>query len=144
MTSPLVAVPGYHLKPGRVERWAHGAYAVPDHYVAAIVRAGMRAAILTGPADGEPERVLRRFDGLVLIGGGDVDPARYGAERAPETYGIDPERDALEIELVLAAAELDVPCLAICRGPQLLNVAFGGTLHQHVGNLPNAVAHGVP
>ena len=68
----------------------------------------------------------------MLAGGGDVDPARYGAEPHPPVYGVDPERDTTELELAAAALALGVPTLAICRGLQVLNVARGGTLEQHL------------
>ena len=79
------------------------------------------------------------LDGLVLTGGGDVDPAAYGEEPDPEVGGVDVNRDASERALLAAALEADLPVLAICRGCQVLNVFLGGTLHQHlpdvVGNL---------
>ncbi|MFI5381972.1 MAG: gamma-glutamyl-gamma-aminobutyrate hydrolase family protein [Tepidisphaerales bacterium] len=72
------------------------------------------------------------LDGLLLAGGSDIDPALYGAMRQPETGGPDPDRDSLEIILLREALERDLPVLAICRGLQLLNVALGGTLVQHI------------
>ena len=84
------------------------------------------------------------LDGLVLTGGGDVDPAAYGEEPDPEVGGVDPNRDASERALLAAALEADLPVLAICRGCQVLNVELGGTLHQHlpdvVGNLDHRSA----
>lgn len=77
-------------------------------------------------------RLLGRADGLVLTGGGDLEPGRYGAEQSPESGGIDTERDQAEVGLVSEAAALGLPVLAICRGIQLLNVARGGTLVQHL------------
>ena len=78
------------------------------------------------------------LDGLVLTGGGDVDPLAYGEEPVPEVAGVDPNRDASERALLAAALEADMPVLAICRGCQVLNVELGGTLHQH---LPDVVGH---
>jgi putative glutamine amidotransferase len=75
---------------------------------------------------------LAGLDGLVLAGGSDIDPAMYGAPRHPETGEPDPARDSLEIFLLREALERDLPVLAICRGLQLLNVALGGTLVQHI------------
>jgi putative glutamine amidotransferase len=75
---------------------------------------------------------LRGIDGLLLTGGGDVDPQLYGAVRSDETGGVDPERDVWEIGLVRQAVQVSVPILGICRGCQVLNVAFGGTLLQHL------------
>ena len=84
------------------------------------------------PEDRELGAGLDQLDGLLLTGGGDVDPARYGAEPHPQTDGIHPELDELEVSLVRAARERELPILAICRGHQLLNVAFGGRLLQHI------------
>jgi putative glutamine amidotransferase len=143
MGVPLVAIASYHLPPGRVTRWATAAYAIPEPYVEALRRAGARPALVTGP-DGIPAQLLDRFDALVLAGGGDVDPFIYGSERHPEVYGVDEGRDAFEIELVRAADRRRFPTLAICRGLQVVNVAFGGTLHQHLPDLDQVGAHGVP
>ncbi len=84
--------------------------------------------------------VVDGLDGLLLTGGGDVAPSCYGADIEPETADVDTERDVSEIALVAAACEADIPILGICRGMQLLNVAFGGTLRQHVG-VTNGVVH---
>lgn len=81
-----------------------------------------------------PEQLLDMLDGLVLAGGSDVDPASYGAEADPHTKGSWPERDRFELALTRGALERDLPLLGICRGMQLLNVACGGTLDQHVAN----------
>jgi putative glutamine amidotransferase len=76
--------------------------------------------------------VLEHFDGLLLLGGGDLDPASYGQTAHEKVYGVSPLRDEFEIALARAAVERSMPVLAICRGNQLLNVAFGGTLVQHL------------
>lgn len=142
---PLVAVVAYHLGDDRVARWRHGGYAVPAPYIDSLRRAGARTAILSPGDDGEAEELLEPFDGLLLVGGGDVDPARYGAEPdAAHNYGVEPDRDALEIGLLRTADRWELPTLCVCRGMQVLNVAFGGTLHQHLPEVPGMLAHGVP
>jgi putative glutamine amidotransferase len=86
------------------------------------------------------ETLWRRLDGLVLTGGGDIEPARFGETPHPRTTLVSAERDALEIDLIDRALRDDVPLFAICRGLQVVNVALGGTLHQH---LPDAVGETV-
>ncbi len=140
MTAPLVAIPSYHLGPGKVGNW-EGAYALPEPYVAALVAAGARVALLPPAGPVAAEELLARVDGLLLAGGGDVEPARYGAADHPTQYGLDPDRDELELELATAAVAMGVPVLAICRGVQLLNVAFGGTLVQHLPDGDGQIAH---
>ena len=79
------------------------------------------------------------------MGGGDVDPPRYGGDATVEhTYGVEHDRDQLEIDLLLAADRISLPTLAICRGMQVMNVAFGGSLHQHLPGMPGLLEHGVP
>ena len=95
-----------------------------------IAEAGGIPFLLT--ARPSSSRLLGRADGLVLTGGGDIEPGRYGAEQSPESGGIDTERDEAEVGLVAEAEALGLPVLAICRGIQLLNVARGGTLVQHL------------
>ncbi len=105
-------------------------------YSRGVSEAGGLPVIL--PPDDEvteaPEQLLEMLDGLVLSGGSDVDPASYGAEPDPRTKGSWPERDRFELALTHGALERDLPVLGICRGMQLLNVACGGTLDQHVAD----------
>jgi len=108
---------------------------VPHDYVAAVTGAGGRAVLL--PRDDLDTDVLRILDGLVLSGGADLGPELYGAEAAPQTV-TRPERDAAEMVLARAALTRDLPVLGVCRGMQLLTVAAGGTLHQH---LPEVLGH---
>jgi putative glutamine amidotransferase len=108
---------------------------VPHDYVEAVTRAGGRAVLL--PPDGQDAEVLRALDGLVLAGGPDLDPYLYGAEREPLTES-SPDRDTAEMSLVRAALNNDMPVLGVCRGMQLLTVAAGGRLHQH---LPDVLGH---
>ena len=110
----------------------------------ALRQAGARTAIVAPGEMADPAELLEPFDGLLLVGGGDVDPVRYGAERGAHNYGVDPERDAFEIALLHAADRAAMPTLCICRGAQVLNVAFGGTLHQHLPDIEGLLKHGVP
>ena len=96
-------------------------------YVAALQGAGLDVIALD-PHDAVPDD----FDGLCLTGGGDIDPARYGEAAAPQTDEVDPARDELELRLLRAALDRDLPVLGICRGFQVINVANGGKLVQHV------------
>ena len=106
----------------------------PRTYVRCVQRAGGVAIVL--PPDeaavSDPDLLLDRVDALMLAGGADIDPASYGAELHPETKGTWPDRDAFEMALARRALERDMPVLGICRGMQLLNVALGGTLLQHL------------
>ena len=145
MTRPLVAVPAYHLASDRVARWPDGGYGVPAPYLDGLRRAGARTAIIAPGEEGDAAEILAPFDALLLVGGGDIDPARYGAEPDTEhNYGVEEDRDRFEIALLHAARRSHLPTLCICRGMQVLNVAFGGTLHQHLPAMAGLIPHGVP
>ncbi|MEU1461882.1 gamma-glutamyl-gamma-aminobutyrate hydrolase family protein [Streptomyces sp. NPDC005727] len=122
-----------YLEPGaRWGVWELAAALLPAAYPRLVQRAGGLAAMLPPDEPARAAAVVARLDGLVVAGGPDVDPARYGAERSPRTGPPAPERDAWELALVEAALTAGVPLLGICRGMQLLNVALGGTLVQHL------------
>ena len=127
---PLVGVAGSELPPGKVQGWWEATWVTEADTVSAVVAAGGRPVILTSwPVDGA---ALGGLAGLVLTGGGDVDPARYGAVPHAAVDGVDAARDERELHLVAEALMTGIPVLAICRGLQLLNVALGGTLRQHL------------
>jgi putative glutamine amidotransferase len=143
---PLIAVTGVPIVAGGVLGWRQGAVACTAAYLEALRRAGAEAAILM-PEALDPESAsdrLTRFDGLLLVGGGDVDPGRYGQEARPEVAHVNAARDDFEIPLVRAAIAGAAPTLAICRGSQVLNVALGGTLHQHISGRADLLAHRSP
>jgi putative glutamine amidotransferase len=101
-------------------------------YVTAVIRAGGLPFVLPVLEPEEVPAVLACLDGLFFTGGGDVDPARYADTASPHVQGLDPERDAYEIALARAAVSKGLPIFGICRGAQVLNVALGGTLVQHL------------
>jgi len=104
-------------------------------YVDAVVRAGGVPLVLPACDPAEAEAVAGCLDGLLLSGGGDVDPALYGGSPSPEIKGVEPDRDAWEVALVKYAVRVGLPVLGTCRGSQVLNVAMGGTLVPHLPEL---------
>jgi putative glutamine amidotransferase len=117
--------------------WTLPAVLIPLSYVDSVERAGGRALLVPPTGHGVWE-TLDRLDGIVFSGGADLDPGVYGAEAHPQTLGTRPERDSAELALLTAALDRDLPVLAVCRGSQVLNVALGGDLEQHV---PERVGH---
>ena len=138
---PLVGVTTY-VADVRWGAWERRSAVLPASYFELVAAAGGRPLLLPppstavgGPGAGAAD-VVAVLDGLVLTGGGDVDPGAYGEEAGPEVGGVDRARDESEQALLAAALDSGLPVLAICRGCQVLNVHLGGTLHQH---LPDAV-----
>lgn len=119
-------------------------YSLRDDYVRAVETAGGLPLVLApghmDDATALAAEYLDRVEALVLSGGADVDPARYGEERHESVTRVFPERDAFELALVREALRRDMPTLAICRGHQLLNVAAGGTLIQDIASQVEAAA----
>ena len=116
--------------------WTEPAAMVPLTYVRAIARAGGRPLLIAPtPADLEDaSELLDMLDGVLVTGGADVDPGTYGERAHAQTAAVTRDRDDFELMLVRAAAELDLPCLGICRGMQVVNVAYGGALEQHLAD----------
>jgi gamma-glutamyl-gamma-aminobutyrate hydrolase PuuD len=136
VSRPVVGITT-HVTPAKWSYWELEAALVPAQYVRAVERAGGRP-LLVPPSTNGVEETLDAVDGLVFSGGADLDPEVYGQEPHEETFGVDSERDKAELALLTTALERDMPVLAICRGSQVLNVARGGNLHQH---LPELVGH---
>ncbi len=136
---PIIALTSY-VAPARWGAWKLPAALVPLDYVEAVCAAGGRPVLLPPMTEGVGE-TLAIADGLVFSGGPDIDPKNYGATIAGATSEVRPERDAAELGLLRAALAQDIPVLGICRGMQLLNVARGGTLVQHLPDVVHHVGH---
>jgi len=141
MKRPPIAIAGRVAAAGRVSRSAISF--AGRVYLDAVLRAGGEPLTLS-PRElrhDEALHLLKGFRALVLMGGADVDPHLYGQQRQPHVYGVNAEQDHFEMALVHAAIEMKLPTLAVCRGIQLVNVALGGTLIQHIGDIPGVVRH---
>jgi putative glutamine amidotransferase len=134
MPRPVVGITTY-VVPAKWSHWDLEAALVPADYVYAVERAGGRA-LLVPPSSNGVDETLDAVDGLIFSGGADLDPELYGQEAHPETSGVAESRDRAELALLEGALARDMPVLAICRGSQILNVARGGDLVQH---LPDVV-----
>lgn len=138
MRQPVIGISTYGV--------AHSdGFNIPAVYVMAVVRAGGWPVLLPPVSVDAVDAWIDRIQGLVLTGGGDVDPARYGASPHASVHNVDAARDDCEIALAVKAIRRRLPMLAICRGIQVLNVALGGTLHQHLPEVyGDVVPHRVP
>jgi putative glutamine amidotransferase len=130
VAKPVVGITTY-VVPARWSHWDQEAALVPADYVYSVERAGGRALLVPPSADGI-EETLDALDGLILSGGSDLDPGLYGQEAHEKTSGVIEARDRAELALLEGALGRDMPVLAICRGTQVLNVARGGDLVQHL------------
>jgi putative glutamine amidotransferase len=142
LSRPLIGV-CTSLERARWGAWELLANISPRAYAVAIQRAGATALLLP-PDDAvaeSPDQVLGLLDGLLLPGGADVDPGSYGAQPHPETGPTWPERDRFELALAYRAIERDLPVLGVCRGMQVMNVALGGTLVQHLPEVTGENRH---
>lgn len=134
--TPLILLPGKLTTDARGVRG--DSFSTGRRYSQAVDRCG-GVVLQVPPLDQSVEsagELVSRFDGVLIQGGGDIDPTLYGQTQiSDKIYGINAEHDALEMAIVLAAVSQDKPILAICRGMQILNVALGGTLHQDLGKV---------
>jgi putative glutamine amidotransferase len=128
------------LERARWSVWDMSAALLPFNYLTAIQKAGGLALMIAPDAryEEDPDELIDRIDALILAGGADIDPGAYGSAPHPATINTVPARDRSEIALTRAAIARDMPVLGICRGMQLINVALGGTLRQH---LPDVLGH---
>ena len=127
----MIGITAYAEPSVRWGVWDVPAAVIPLAYVRQVEAAGGRA-LLVPPSEEGIEETLDAVDGLLFSGGSDIDPAESGHEAHPETTHVRPERDRGELALLRAALERDMPVLAVCRGSQVLNVARGGDLVQHL------------
>ena len=141
MSRPLIGITCY-VEPASRGDWKDvPSVVLPHDYVRQVKEAGGTPVVIPPWSDADAEaaeEIVARIDGLVIAGGADVDPSRYAAGRHPNVQESRPDRDAMEIALATAAAEADLPLLGICRGMQVMAVAAGGVLEQHV---PDRVGH---
>jgi anthranilate synthase component 2/putative glutamine amidotransferase len=135
---PLIGISTYREQ-ARWGFWDVPAVLLPATYADAVAECGGEPVLL--PTGSTSADVVARLDGLVLAGGADVDPARYGQPPGEHTTVLRPDRDDAELAVLAAALERDLPLLAVCRGMQLLNVLLGGDLVQHLPDVPGAGSH---
>jgi putative glutamine amidotransferase len=135
---PLIGISTYREQ-ARWGYWDVPAVLLPATYADAVAECGGEPVLL--PTGSTSADVVARLDGLVLAGGADVDPARYGQTPGEHTTVLRPDRDDAELAVLRAALDRDLPLLAICRGMQLLNVALGGDLAQHLPDVPGTGCH---
>ena len=124
MIKPLIALTSY-------PRNETDRFDMPARYIESLQRAGSVAVIVT-PVSSSIDSIIDNFDGFVLTGGGDVNPTHYAGKQHETIYGVNAERDQFELNLAKRLAQRSVPTMAICRGLQVLNVALGGTLVEHI------------
>lgn len=135
--TPFIGITTYH----RDER---GYIQLPAQYVDAVRRAG-GIPLLIQPGESRLDELMNLLDGLILSGGGDLDPTLYGVQQHAQVYWVSQERDQFEIDLVKRSLDAEIPTLCICRGMQVLNVALGGSLIQHIPDvIEDAVTHRGP
>jgi putative glutamine amidotransferase len=138
MNQPVIGLTSY-LEPAKWGAWDQPAALIPWNYVNKLQAAGATVVIL--PPDADNQDAISRLDGLVMAGGADIEPARYGAAHQEGTDKPRVERDASELGLYRAAREAKLPVFGICRGLQIMAVAHGGSLHQHLPDVVGNTLH---
>ena len=138
MKQPVIGLTSY-LEPAKWGAWDIPAALIPWNYVSKLQAAGASVVIL--PPDADNHDAIARLDGLVMVGGADIEPARYGAEHQEGTDKPRTQRDASELGLYRAAREANIPVFGICRGLQIMAVAHGGSLHQHLPDVVGNTLH---
>ncbi|GAA3436519.1 gamma-glutamyl-gamma-aminobutyrate hydrolase family protein [Kutzneria kofuensis] len=133
---PVIGITTY-IERARYGPWDLDAVVLPRTYVDTVAAAGGNPVLLPPLGSGD----VSFLDGLVIAGGADVDPARYGESAHPETLGVRPDRDETDFALVESALAAGLPLIGVCRGMQVLNVVLGGTLTQHVPDVTGTAAH---
>ena len=146
MVKPIIGLTARRLADDRVRGWTGAGMGERDKYLDRVRAAGGIPILLDPACDPRHDvvSIIDRIDGLILTGGPDIEPRRYGEVAHPEVYGTDAIVDDFEFSCVHAAYSTRTPLLAICRGLQVVNVAFGGTMHQHIPDLDGVEAHGRP
>jgi putative glutamine amidotransferase len=130
------------MQPVRVGVVDQGTEWKTKQYLDALAELGAEATVLAWSAGRDAAADAARFDAIVLCGGDDIDARRFGEENHPSVGLVPPERDEYEIGIVRAAVARGVPVLGVCRGAQVMNVALGGTLEQHIPDIPGRAQHG--
>jgi putative glutamine amidotransferase len=138
MNQPVIGLTSY-LEPAKWGAWDIPAALIPWNYVNKLQAAGATVVIL--PPDADNHDAISRLDGLVMAGGADIEPSRYGAAHQEGTDKPRVERDASELGLYRAAREANIPVFGICRGLQIMAVAHGGSLHQHLPDVVGNTLH---
>lgn len=146
MTKPLIGLTAEHFSSGYMAEPDHGVQGVLSTYIEALLGAGgLPVLIPLSLTDADLRALLARLDGVLIPGGGDVDPAHYGQTPHPQLGAVDPERDRVEVAVARLALAGGRPLLGVCRGAQVMNIAQGGTLMQDLpSQYPQALRHAHP